>query len=231
MTPAEIRHNILCQMIVPIFPLPNVVLFPKTLLPLHVFEHRYRAMTREAIAGDGKIAIALLKEGGELGPNDKPALHEIACVGRVETYEELEEGKYNIVLAGLHRVRLVREVEHSPYRLAEVEVLEEDLCDEQQEDIILRRNRLGGIFSRYLELAASGRAGVGETVLRLGFEALVNMVATALNLPAETRQALLEMNDITNRCDALMPILQSHLETLILVRRFEHLKPEEPRLN
>jgi len=218
-------------MIVPIFPLPNVVLFPKTLLPLHIFEHRYRAMTREAIAGDGKIAILLLKEGWEFDSNDRPALHEIGCVGRVETYEELEEGKYNIVLTGLHRIRLVREIEHSPYRLAEVEVLEEAVCDDQNEDIILRRNRLGGLFSRYLELAASDKAGAGETVLRLGFEAMVNMVATALNLPAETKQALLEMNEVTDRYDALMPILQNHLETLILVRRFEHLKPEEPRLN
>jgi Lon protease-like protein len=231
LTAAEIQNNILFKMIVPIFPLPNVVLFPKTLLPLHIFEQKYRAMTREVIAGDGKIAIVLLKEGWEVEHQGKPAIHKIACVGQIETYEELEGGKYDIVLAGLHRVRLVSEIEHSPYRLAEVEVLPELSCDDQHEEVIRRRNHLGGLFTRYTELATSGNHQAAEMVLQLEFEALVNMAATTLNLPVEERQVLLEMDDVADRCDALMPILQRHLETLVLVRRFEHIKPEEPRWN
>ncbi|PYV01114.1 MAG: Lon family ATP-dependent protease, partial [Acidobacteria bacterium] len=83
-------------MIVPIFPLPNVVLFPKTLLPLHIFEDRYRTMTREVIAGDRRLAMVLLREGWESNYYETPAVHDIACLGNIESYEELEDGKYNI---------------------------------------------------------------------------------------------------------------------------------------
>ncbi len=218
-------------MIVPIFPLPNVVLFPRTRLPLHIFEPRYRSMTREAIAGDRRIAIVLLKEGWESKYNEAPPVHEIACLGHIESYEELEDGKYNIVLEGLNRIRLIREVEHSPYRRAEVEVFEEFLCDDQSDPVITRRNHLGGLFARYAELAAGGKEDRVVASLHLDFEALVNVAATTLNLPAEDRQALLEMDELTSRCDALIPVLQRQLESLMLVRRFEHLKPEEPRWN
>ncbi len=188
-------------------------------------------MTRDVLAGDGKMVVVLLKEGWEEDSRKNPAVHEIACLGQIETYEELEGGKYNIVLSGLHRVRLVNEVEHQPYRLAEVEVLQEPPCDDEQEEIIQRRNHLDGLFTRYAELAASGRRAGSDMMTQLELESLVNAVAMVLHLPAEERQALLEMDDAVERCDALIPVLQRHLEALILVRRFEHLKPQEPRLN
>jgi uncharacterized protein len=218
-------------MIVPIFPLPNVVLFPKTLLPLHIFEQRYRTMTREALDGDGRIVIALLKEGWEAEYEKSPPVHDIACVAQIESHQELEGGKYNIVVAGLQRVRVVREIEHTPYRLAEVEVMPELTCDEEREDVIRRRDQLGALFCGYSELATSTGKRKNEVILELEFEALVNMTATVLNLPAEERQALLEVDAILERCDLLIPILQRHLEALILVRKFEHLKPEDPRMN
>ncbi len=218
-------------MIVPIFPLPNVVLFPKTLLPLHIFEQKYRVMTREVIAGDGKLAIVLQRKGSETASGSRPAVHEVACVGRIETYEELEGGKFDIVVAGIHRVRLIREIDHSPYRMAEVSILEEASCDDLHEEVIHRRNHLGGLFTRYTELATSGDRRASGMILQLDFEALVNMTATTLDLPPEERQLLLEMDDVTNRCDVLIPILQGHLEALILVRRYEHIKPEDPRWN
>jgi Lon protease-like protein len=188
-------------------------------------------MTREVIAGDGKVVIVLLKKGSETESGVRPSVHEVACVGRIETYEELEGGKYNIVLAGLHRVRLVREIDHSPYRVAEVAILEEVSCDEMHEEVIHRRNHLGGLFTRYTELVTSDNRRASEMILQLDFEALVNMAATTLNLPPEDRQALLEMDGVTDRCDVLIPILQCQVETLILVRRFEHIKPQEPRWN
>ena len=218
-------------MIVPIFPLPNVVFFPKTLLPLHIFEERYRTMTREAIAGEGRIVMVLLREGWEAKYHKNPAVHEVACLGKIETYEELEGGKYNIILAGESRVRLVREVQHSPYRLAEVEELEEHPCDEEELAIVRRRNHLGGLFSRFTELATVGKHRAQELVPQLNFEALVNMVASTLNLPAEEKQSLLEIDQITERCDSLIPVLQRQLEALILVRSFEHLKPADPSKN
>ncbi len=74
-------------MIVPIFPLPNVVLFPNTLMPLHIFEERYRTLTREVLAGDGQLAIALLREGWETNYDGNPAVHDVACLGKIETCE------------------------------------------------------------------------------------------------------------------------------------------------
>ena len=228
---ASKQNNILVTMIVPVFPLPNVVLFPKTLLPLHIFEERYRTMTREAIAGDGVIAIALLCEGWEQDYYRSPALHSIACLGKIETYEELEGGKYNVVLVGIRRVRLIREVQQTPYRRAEVLTLHERCSDEKAAEVVRRRNHLGGLFMRFTELMTHGKYRAGDLVPQLDFESLVNVVASTLNLEPDDKQALLEIDDVVTRCDSVIPSLQRHLESLILVRQFEHIKPEDPNRN
>lgn len=218
-------------MIVPIFPLPNVVFFPRTLLPLHVFEQRYREMTREALAGDRQIVMVLLREGWETQYEGRPAVHEIACLGRIQSYEVMEDGRYNIVLSGVSRVRLLREVNHTPYRLAEVELLQDAPPDDDSCEIVDRRNHLAGLFSRFAELANRGVLGAPGIVTRLSFESLVNMAASSLNIPAEEKQELLEMNEVVDRCDVLIPVLQRQVEALMLVRRFEHLKPEDSGRN
>jgi Lon protease-like protein len=188
-------------------------------------------MTREAIAGDGTIAIVLLKEGWEGDAKNNPPVHDIACLGKIETYEELEEGKYNIILNGLRRVRLVRELEHAPYRLAEIEFLEDQSPDDAEDNVVGRRNHMAGLFARYTELATAGKHRAVELMPQFDFEALVNLVASTVNLPAEEKQSLLEMDDLMDRCDVLIPILQGQIEALVLVRAYEHLKPAEPRWN
>jgi len=218
-------------MIVPLFPLPNVVLFPKTPMPLYIFEERYRTMVREAIAGNGEIVIALLRGGSELNYSGVSSVHDVACLGKIETYEELEDGKYNIVVVGISRVRFIREVQHSPYRLVEVEKLEDVAYNERSAEIIKRHNHLGSLFARFTELATGVKQHALEFMPQLDFESLVNMVAMTLNLPIEQKQALLEINDASQRCDELIPVLQQQLETLVLVRKFEHIKPENPHLN
>ncbi len=225
------QNMILVTMNVPIFPLPNVVLFPKTLLPLHIFEGRYRTMTREAIAGDGRIAIALLREGWERHYHRNPAVYDIACLGKIETYEELEGGRYNIVVVGVRRVRLIREVQHAPYRRAEVLALQERCGDERAAEVVCRRNHLGGLFTRFTELMTRGKYRAGDLVPQLDFESLVNVIASTLNLAPDDKQALLEIDDIVQRCDRLIPSLQRQLESLILVRRYERIKPEDPNRN
>jgi uncharacterized protein len=218
-------------MIVPLFPLPNVVLFPKTPMPLYIFEERYRTMIRDAIAGNRELVIALLRSGYESTYSSASPVHDIACLGRIETYEELEDGKYNIVVVGIHRVRLVREVQHSPYRLVEVEELDEEATGERSPEIIQRHNQLGGLFAKFTELATGIKQRALELMPQLDFESLVNMVAMTLNLPIEQKQALLEIGEATGRCEVLIPILQQQLETLVMVRKFEHIKPENPHLN
>jgi len=112
---------------IPLFPLPNVVLFPRAVLPLHVFEERYKAMTADALCGDRQIAMALLKPGWEKNYHGKPAIEPVVCVGKILTHERLPDGRYNFLLQGHTRARLIHEVESDrSYRLAELEPLPED---------------------------------------------------------------------------------------------------------
>ena len=85
---------------VPLFPLPNVVLFPRAVLPLHIFEDRYKAMTADVLAGDRRIAMALLKPGWEKSYHQRPAIEPIVCVGRIISHEKLAKGEYNFLLQG-----------------------------------------------------------------------------------------------------------------------------------
>src|SRR5262245_53659368 len=107
----------------PVFPLPNVVLFPHVALPLHIFEPRYREMIADALEGERLIAMALLKPGWEELYEEKPAIHEMVCLGRITAEESLEDGKYNIVLTGLTRALVVEEPETELlYRMAKLEL-------------------------------------------------------------------------------------------------------------
>jgi uncharacterized protein len=218
-------------MIVPLFPLPNVVLFPKTPMPLYIFEEKYRTMIKETLAANGELVIALLRAGSESSYTSIAAVHTIACLGKIETYEELEDGKYNIVVVGTQRVRIIREVQHSPYQLVEVEKIDDDVSNESSDDVIKSHNQLGGLFAKFTELATGAKQHALEIMPQLDFDSLVNMVAMTLNLAIEQKQALLEMSDPLQRCEILIPVLQQQLETLVLVRRFEHIKPESPHLN
>jgi len=219
------------EMIVPLFPLPNAVLFPKTPMPLFIFEERYRIMVREVIAGSGELVIALMREGMGFRQTGISAVHSVACLGKIESYEELKGGKYNIVVVGVQRVRLIRIVDKTPYRLAEVEILEDVEGVGNSEEIVQRQTNLGGLFSEFTELAAGIQPQATDLMPQLDFESLVNMVAMTLNLPIEQKQALLERDAPSLRCDMLIPILKQQLETLVIVRRYEHIKPENPGLN
>jgi Lon protease-like protein len=213
------------------FPLPNVVLFPKTPVPLYVFEEKYRTMIREAIEGNKELIIALLKPGLEAGHSGITAVHSVACLGRIETYEELEDGKYNIVVIGVQRVRIIREVLHAPYQMVEVESIEDPEFGALTEDLMVNHNHLGELFAKFTELATGANQHALDLMPQLDFESLVNMVAMTLNLPIDQKQVLLEIDSPSERCDMLIPILEQQLETLGIVRRFEHLKPENPHFN
>jgi Lon protease-like protein len=125
-------------LIVPLFPLPNVVLFPHAVLPLHIFEERYTAMTRDALQGDRLIAMALLRPGWEKSYYSRPAIEPVVCVGQILSYEELPDGRFNFLLRGVERARIERELSGSPdgadesdkpYRLAALTPLEDRVVD------------------------------------------------------------------------------------------------------
>jgi Lon protease-like protein len=124
--------------VVPLFPLPNVVLLPGAVLPLHIFEQRYKIMLAHALEGDRKIAMALLKPGWEKDYYHRPAIDSAVCVGRILTHEKLPDGKYNLLLQGEFRAQINCEIEGDPYRQASVgpipqtHVLEIDLANYRQ---------------------------------------------------------------------------------------------------
>jgi Lon protease-like protein len=108
----------------PLFPLPRVALFPHTLLPLHVFEPRYRALLADVMAGSRLLGVPMFREGWEADYADSPDVHAVFGLGRVVKQERLEDGRSNIVIQGLGRVRMVEELDGSePYRRARVELL------------------------------------------------------------------------------------------------------------
>lgn len=103
----------------PLFPLPNAVLFPRAVLPLHIFEDRYRTMTRETLDGSRMVAMALLKPGYETRYDAKDvAIHQMVCLGQILREECLEDGRYNFLLQGIVRAKVIRENHDRPYRRA-----------------------------------------------------------------------------------------------------------------
>jgi hypothetical protein len=107
--------------LIPLFPLPGVVLFPGTLLPLHVFEPRYRVMLAHALRGDRVLGMSMIDGSAE--PSDPPPLVALGGAGRIVEEEELEDGRFNIILEGLYRYRILAEEPTDPYRSATVEIM------------------------------------------------------------------------------------------------------------
>ncbi|HYO08896.1 MAG TPA: LON peptidase substrate-binding domain-containing protein [Tepidisphaeraceae bacterium] len=131
---------------VALFPLPSVVLFPRAVLPLHIFEDRYRAMTADVLAGDRLVAMALLRPGWEKSYYGRPAIEPVVCVGQILTHEKLPDGKYNFLLQGLLRATVSRELPGAatPYRRAELKPLEE--APALEIDLEAERRRLVELF-------------------------------------------------------------------------------------
>jgi Lon protease-like protein len=111
--------------VIPVFPLPNCVLFPGVVQPLHIFEPRYREMVEETLEDQGAIAMALLQPGWEKEYYGRPAIFETLCVGRIVAHERLEDGKFNLLLHGITRAKVLREERRGLYRTARVEVIPE----------------------------------------------------------------------------------------------------------
>src|SRR5688500_15575909 len=127
---------------IPFFPLPNVVLFPHVFLPLHIFEPRYRDMVADALGGDRLIGMVLLRPGWEADYEGRPPVYAIGCAGLVTHAEPLADGRYNIVLRGLEKFRILEEDDSRGYRVATVETLMEEMSDQDRSAIRLERRRL-----------------------------------------------------------------------------------------
>jgi Lon protease-like protein len=185
----------------PIFPLPQVQLFPHALLPLHVFEPRYRDMVRDALAGPRLIAVAALEPGFEDQYHDRPAVRAVVGVGEMIGHEPLADGRANILLRGLARARIDRELPpRESYRLVEatqlVDVYDRGLdASASLKTLMLLADQL----ARKLPSGGDTLRELARSQPRLG--ALVDVLAAALVTDPDERQTLLETPDVAVRAD------------------------------
>ncbi len=186
---------------VPLFPLSGAILFPRSHLPLHIFEERYRAMVQDAMAGPGRIAMIQPTEG-----NDPDGLYQVGCVGELVGVEELDDGRFNIMLLGSQRFRLIAEAEGgTPYRQADIDLdaFDDDdpepLSSIQRADVEREARRFGDSLSLAVDWDAVGR---------LDDEMLVNAIAQVAPFDAGAKQALLEEATLTGRADLVVQLMQ-----------------------
>jgi Lon protease-like protein len=192
---------------IPLFPLPNVVLFPNVFLPLHIFEPRYRRMVADALAGDRMIGIVLLKPGWEAEYEGRPAVYPVGCTGLITHAEPLEEGRYNIVLRGLEKFRILEENSGGVYRRARVEVLIEDVAAHERESVRGQRQRLEALLAPSVESGSLDRMEQ-KIPTAMPDEDLIHALAQYLALEPMERQALLERESIRARGESLIELLE-----------------------
>jgi Lon protease-like protein len=185
---------------IPIFPLAGALLFPRAHLPLHIFEPRYRDMVRDALAGERLIGMIQPRD-----QNEPPALFEIGGLGRIAAADALDDGRFNIMLEGIGRYRIARELAvETAYRQVEAEPEE---AEEAPEPLgIAHRAELEREARRYAD--ALGYAVDWGEISRLDDEMLVNGIAQIAPLDVGSKQALLEAPDIAMRCDLLVQFMQ-----------------------
>jgi Lon protease-like protein len=188
----------------PLFPLPNVVLFPDVCLPLRIFEPRYRQMLAAALNGDRLIGMVLLKAGHQAEYEGEPPVYQVGCAGLVTHAEQLEDGRSNIVLHGIQRFRILTENHELAYRRARVEALLDPLDQEDRRALHDARHRLEALVGPVIE-GAGAEVHIPPTIPD---HELVNALAQYLPLDAVEKQALLERDGVLDRCDGLIELLE-----------------------
>ena len=184
---------------IPLFPLTNVVLFPDVYLPLHIFEDRYRAMTRAALAGHKLIGMTVLREGWQDDYGGAPAIYATGCAGTIVHHEALDDGRFNIILQGVARFAVEQEESRgTPYRVARVGWHQEPDAEHATAALTRVRQQVEALL-----LPAVAR---GEVRMPPGMtdQSLVNAVCQALDVPIVEKLALLEKPDVLTRGRALM---------------------------
>ena len=214
---------------VPLFPLPSVVLFPRAVLPLHIFEDRYRAMTADALAGDRLIAISLLKPGWEKSYYGKPAIEPVVCVGRIVSHEQLGDGKYNFLLEGLVRAAVVKEIAIDvPYRIAELRPLE--LIPATEDDLSPLHERLTALFARG-PIASTGVGGQFRKMMAGDWPSpdIADLAAFTFLDDVAFKQTLLAEPDVHQRVTRTIEALE--LLAGALPKSASHPNPADPNMN
>lgn len=193
-----------------LFPLPHLVFFPGVVQGLHVFEPRYRQLTADTLAADNLFALVLLRPGEAADYDGRPAIEAVACLGRVVWHERLNDGRYNLRLRGLGRIRILEEIDTDRlYRTARVELVPDEAPDDpgglkalrrELADLILPRFADDGPARRQLQELFDGEMSIGQLCDVLGY---------ALPLPMELKQSLLAEPRADLRAAALAAALRT----------------------
>jgi Lon protease-like protein len=189
---------------IPLFPLPNVVLFPNVTLPLHIFEARYREMVGDALDGDRIIGMVLLRPGWEKDYEGRPDIYEIGCAGLITHAERTDDGRYNLVLRGLEKFRIRQEDHRRSYRVAEVDPILEPMNEHDRDMMHAERRRLEMLLVPQPE----GRGVDPKMPPSMPDDELINALAQYLDLEVVEKQALLERDGLVNRCRSLIDLLE-----------------------
>ena len=182
-----------------IFPLTGAMLFPGLQLPLHIFEPRYRSMISDSLVRDRRIAMIQPQ-----GQYDGAPLFQIGCVGKIGEVEAMEDGRYNVILEGVSRFRMLRELDvTTPFRQIEAELIEDDAAASLS---AVERASFEREARRFAE--AQGYSVDWESVGRLDDVSLINGVSQIAPFDAAAKQALLEANSLATRCELLVQLMQ-----------------------
>jgi Lon protease-like protein len=193
---------------IPLFPLPNVVLFPAALLPLHIFEPRYRAMTADALDGERLIGMVMLRPGWEKDSAGTPAVFPVGCAGFITHADRLPDGRYNIVLRGQERFRIQQErcaregVEI--YRVAQIESMPEAPAKHGSSAISEARQRLERLIAKRLQQST-------DEVIPNGIADEDLIYGIAQHLEPLEKQALLECDGLLHRCRTLTELIEMRM--------------------
>ena len=196
--------------VVPVFPLPNVVLFPHTYLPLHIFEPRYREMVHDASSRGQCIGMALLKDGWEDHYEQSPPMFEQGTVGRMVSVKKMSDGRYNIVLQGLRRCVYEEQRVATSYRQAKLTLLPEDNSETVDSPLLVH---LADAAKEYLlsqkaddqyQLISSGK---------MSDRVLVNSLSAGLDFSPDEKQFLLESDTLTQQAGRLVDLIRFKLPT------------------
>ncbi|WP_455377173.1 LON peptidase substrate-binding domain-containing protein [Petrachloros mirabilis] len=190
---------------IPVFALPNVVLFPKTYLPLHIFEPRYRQIVDDAVLGGQCIGMALLKEGWETDYYGNPPVFTMGCVGRLVSVQPLPDGRSNILLQGLERFEIDQESYEKPYRQAKVRIKTRET--EPALDLTIRK-RLVMALEEYLRAGQDAPTWQGWFREEVSDEILINTLSTYLDCTPLEKQFLLEADSLHQQARRLSDLIQ-----------------------
>ncbi|MFP6637360.1 MAG: LON peptidase substrate-binding domain-containing protein [Nitrospinaceae bacterium] len=218
--------------IIPLFPLPSSVFYPGTPLPLHIFEPRYRQMTTDALEGERKIGMVLLKPDWEAAYFDRPELYTIGCVGSIEKEIRHPNGKFNFTLVGLRRFRILKELDGKSYRRAEIELLEELNEQEIGEEPNATRDGLIGLYREFVSFIPEGNSLKEEPDWNLGdkLSQFIDRFAYRMDLNLEQKQTFLEEQDVFRRAKFLQDFIKMKLD-LIHLSKTRNVNPDSARWN